>query len=167
MFRTHSAHTGTNMYPCQLRIYSLKRDPAKHVDAFRYTESSGTLYFSKETPRKVIEKMNELILKLLAEDHLHSYWFPRYFIDGRVGNRQKHKPGPFKVHELEDGFLFWLIGCSLTVCALLAESLAKYRRKTRVRRLRSSATNKNLSRTDTIWLNFLVVDFDWPLIMKK
>ena len=140
MFRTQNALTGTNMYPCQLRIYSLEMDPTNHVDAFRYRESSGTLYFYKDTPNRVIEKVNELILKLLAEDQLHSYWFPRYFVNSRKVEDQKKKvrivPGPFQIHELEDGFLFWLIACSLTVCALFGENLTSvYRAKTRVRRV--------------------------------
>ena len=49
-------HADVNMYPCPLRIYDLNADHKRHGTAFHYVQSSGTLYFSKETPNRVIEK---------------------------------------------------------------------------------------------------------------
>ena len=69
--------------------------------------------------------MDELVLKLLSDDQLKTYWFPRYAVGPKNGAEERAKmPRSFQVGELKTGFIFWLVGCCLGSIALLGERIA-------------------------------------------
>ncbi len=91
------------------------------------------ILFGRHVKTEVVEKMNEIILKLFKEEDFVNRWYPRYGTKMSTGSdpliMDSAVPSSIRLSEVKDGFKFWFAGICLSAVSFVIAIFVRRKRR--------------------------------------